>query len=261
MNTGNGPRDDTRDEGRDEGMEELLGAYALDAVDEQDRARVDGYVARSPAAQRALDELRETAAMLALVPSAGEPAPADLWSRIAGEIEPGAASEATVVPMEVKRRPFSPHVVAPFSVAAAIIIVLLAVQVVHLRGQVDNLKATGPVASAALFDRATGVPGAKVASLSGGNTALARIVVLPDGTGYLVNKALAPLPPTRTYQLWALVGSPSKPTVISAGVLGSAPRAAAFNVSPEVVGFALTEEHTGGVVSSHNPPIATADLA
>jgi anti-sigma factor RsiW len=64
----------------------LLGAYALDALDADDRARVDAYLERDAAARAEVDELRETAASLALAARPSLDAPPELWERIAGAI-------------------------------------------------------------------------------------------------------------------------------------------------------------------------------
>ena len=47
-------------------LDSLLGAYALDALDAADRARVEAYLERDAAARAEVDEMRETAASLAL---------------------------------------------------------------------------------------------------------------------------------------------------------------------------------------------------
>jgi anti-sigma-K factor RskA len=244
-----------------EDLQDLLGAYALDALDADDRERVERYLDASATARAEVDEMRETASMLALTPPHGETAPAELWDRIAEHI---AASPETREPVQQAaevvdlsaRRGVPWKFAAPFAAAAAIIIGLLAYQVVDLRGQVDD----NPVPTASAYDRAAKVQGAQTAALTGGNSTLARIVVLPDGTGYLVNDNLAPLGEDETYQLWALVGDPKRPTVISAGVLGRDPHAAAFKVSAPVVGFALTKEHAGGVPQSAHQPLAVGEV-
>jgi anti-sigma factor RsiW len=254
---------------RHDEIDELLGAYALDAVDGGDRTRVESYLGAAPAARAEVDELRETAAMLALVPPADELAPPELWTRIKANIDettkpaPGSsdASPANVVDINARRRGPSWKVVAPVAAAAAVIIGLLAYQVVDLHRQVDNATATGPVASQALFERASKVPGAQVTTLTGNGASLARLVVLPDGTGYMVNEGLAPLGDSQTYQLWALVGDAKHPTAISAGVLGPSPVAAPFKVSGPVVGFAVTAEQAGGVQSPQHQPLAQAPLS
>jgi hypothetical protein len=256
---------------RRDDIDELLGAYALDALDAGDRAQVEAYLGVAPAASVEVDELRETAAMLALVPPADELAPPELWARIKANIDAtidpsettsdsSTVPPANVVSMNARRRGPSWRVVAPIAAAAAVIIGLLAYQVVDLHRQVDNATATGPVASQALFERASKVPGAHVATLTGNGGSLARIVVLPDGTGYMVNEALAPLDASHTYQLWALVGDAKNPTAISAGVLGPHPVAAPFKVSGPVVGFAVTAEQAGGVQTPQHQPLAQARL-
>src|SRR6185436_15561685 len=81
--------------------------------------------------------------------------------------------------------------------------------------------------------------------------ATARVVRLPDGTGYLVPSNLAPLPAGRVYQLWA-VRSDAK---ISLGVLGAVPEASAFRMDGPVVAYAVTEEAAGGVATTENQPV------
>jgi anti-sigma-K factor RskA len=245
-----------------EDLPDLLGAYALDALDADDRARVERYLDSSATARAEVDEMRETASMLALTPPHGESAPAALWDRIAQNIAAAPATRepepraAPVVDLST-RRGVPWKFAAPLAAAAAIIIGLLAYQVVDLRGQVDDSTA---VPTARAYDRAAKVQGAQTATLTGDNSVLARIVVLPDGTGYLVNDKLAPLGKDETYQLWALVGDPKSPTVISAGVLGRDPHAAAFKVSAPVVGFALTKERAGGVPQTQHQPLAVGDV-
>src|SRR5262249_56311502 len=56
-------------------LDELLAAYALDAVDGDECAQVEAWIARTPRARRDVDELRETASLLSfpsdvLVPKA-----------------------------------------------------------------------------------------------------------------------------------------------------------------------------------------------
>jgi len=242
--------------------ESLLGAYALDALDAAERARVDAYLERDAAARAEVDEMRETAAALALLPDTPLDAPPELWARIEQAI--AAEPPAPVDELAARRasRGLPARVVAPVSVAAAIAIVLLAVQVASLHGRLHRSQQLGPAATAAAFDRAVSAPGAREVGLDAASGAtLARVVLLPDGTGYLRGDHLASLPAARTYQLWALTGNASAPTVVSAGVLGPDPSAVSFRASGPVHGFAVTIEHAGGVVTSHNTPIAQGALA
>ena len=80
------------------------------------------------------------------------------------------------------------------------------------------------------------------------------MVVLPDGSAFLVNTGLPRLRSDRTYQLWGVV----KGQTVSLGLLGSQPHDVAFTVDPSapVQAFAVTDEAAGGVVRSVHTPVA-----
>ena len=62
-----------------EEIRDLLAAYSLDAVDDDERAAVDAYLARVPEARDEVAELQSAASMLAHV---GGPPPAGVWERL-----------------------------------------------------------------------------------------------------------------------------------------------------------------------------------
>ena len=95
---------------------------------------------------------------------------------------------------------------------------------------------------------------------SGTKPVAAEIALKNDGSGYLRNNDLAPLPEGRTYQLWALVGSGAEQRAISAGVLGADPSAAAFHVAGRPDAFAITIEEAPGVVQSAHQPTAVGKV-
>jgi anti-sigma-K factor RskA len=254
--------DNPRDRGATEELDSLLGAYALDAIDADDRARVDAYLERDAAARAEVDGMRETAAALAMMPVTAMDAPPELWERIAGAIAAEAVepTEPKVDELEARRaRRVRAQWTAAAAAAAVIALVVLAAQVASLRGQLDRAHRLGPSAMAAAFDRATKVDGARQVGLKTGSGAtLARLVLLPDGTGYLRGDHLEPLPADKTYQLWAVTGDAHAP--VSAGLLGSDPRAVTFRASGPVKAFAVTIERAGGVVQPTQTPIAQAAL-
>ncbi|HEX5095574.1 MAG TPA: anti-sigma factor, partial [Acidimicrobiia bacterium] len=217
---------------------------------------VEEYIEHNERARAEVDELRETAAALALMPSGEGSAPAELWDRIAADIAPTDELRAR---REKKPR----HWVAPvLAVAAAVIAIVLTVQVVSLDGRLGDARDDqGNVAIA--FDRALEADGARTTELVSAdtNTPVGRIVVLPDGTGYMKSDDMAALSDDETYQLWALVGNETDRRVISAGVLGNDPGAAGFRIDGPVEGFAVTIEQAGGVEESANDPIAIGSLA
>ena len=151
----------------------------------------------------------------------------------------------------------------PWVIAAAVLVAaLLATQVVSLNHRLDNAPGSGETAAAAAFAHASRIARARKVSLtSERGTEVARVVVLPDGSGYMKNDGLAPLDADHTYQLWLLTGAADHPVAISAGVLGADPRAAAFETATDVRGFAITVEEAPGVGQSTQSPVATATLA
>jgi len=251
-------------------LDALLGAYALDALDPDDRARVEAYLDREPAARAEVDDLRETAASLALLPDTPMDAPPELWARIEQAIgattpSAGAAAAGDAADELASRRARRVAVRGAAMIgiaAAAIAIVVLAAQVVSLHHQLNQARSLSQNATAAAFNRAATAHGAREAGLeSGSGATLARLVLMPDGSGYLRGDHLRPLSSHQTYQLWALTGNAKTPNVVSAGVLGPDPLAVRFSASGPVYGFAMTIESAGGVVRSRHTPIATASLS
>jgi anti-sigma factor RsiW len=232
---------------------DLLGAFALDAVEPDEREAVEDHLRDCPRCRAEVADHRGVASFLA---SGGGRAPDGLWDRIAGALDesPPELRLAPVVPLS-SRRSVSMRVGAGAAAVAAAVIAFLGVQVVHLNNQVDNLAAprraqTDLVVAAnhALVD-----PAARRAALRSPDGRLAaEAVVLPDGTGFMVASTLPVLPAGRTYQLWAVTSGQK----ISAGVLGRDPQLVAFRYADTgVSAFALTDEQAGGVVASANSPV------
>jgi anti-sigma-K factor RskA len=249
-------------------LDTLLGAYALDALDDDERRRVDAYISANVAARDEVDELRESAAALALAPVDDATAPPDLWDRISDTIEGELAREAAWSENEggdelaVRRGRRSVRWISWVATAAVVAALLLAAEAISLHRQLHDARATGPQAAAAAFVRAGRVDGArKVALAPASGAEVARVVLLPDGTGYLKSDRMAPLDAGLTYQLWALTGSAAHPVAISAGVLGPHPKAVAFQASTDVHAFAITIERAPGVAQSTQKPYASAALA
>ena len=240
-------------------LEELLGAYALDAVDDDEREQVEEYLARTPEARLLVADYRETAALLA---HSGAEAPPGLWERIEHTLEEEppklATPPAAAVGLESRRARLRRRAAVVVAAAAAVVVVaLLTVKVVQQGDRIDELgreARAGSVLAAA--EGASRDPRAHRVALSSTDGALeARVVYLPGGDGFLLQSNLQALPPDRTYQLWALMGGSSPERPISAGVLGPDPGITAFSVHGPVVGFAITDEQSPGGVSPGSPPL------
>jgi anti-sigma-K factor RskA len=220
----------------DERLDELMAAYALGALDADEAAVAERALADDRDAAMAFDAYLETVAALG---ADDAPAPAALWERIADETRP-----AQVVPMRRPSRFF-----AAMSVAAVAVVAVLGISLFLQRSELSDLR-SDPLAAA--VDATRDQDGTLVVALTGDVNA--EVVLGRDGVGYLVSEDLPPLSSESTYQLWAIVDD----RVISAGVLGSAPTVAPFNVdgAAAVDGFALTIEVRGGVVSSEQAPVS-----
>jgi anti-sigma-K factor RskA len=240
-------------------LDSLLGAHALDAVDPGEREQIDRYLAENPSARAEIDGTREVMSLL-VEPEEGSPA---LWTRIQEEIS--RPPEATKVhrltaPPRARRAPFARRAIALVAAVAAIVVAVLVG--IELGDDGGSRLADRQARTRAAAEEARGDPGARQAALADVDGVVrARVVRLPDGTGYVTNTALEQLPSGRTYQLWALVDDTMGPAFVSAGVLGRDLDVAAFRFDGRVRGFAISTERIPGALAPHSPPAAEGSLA
>lgn len=244
--------DMTHDEIRD-----LLGAYALDAVDDDERAMLDEHVADCARCRAEVAEHREVATLLA---HSGGDAPDGLWQRIAGSLDdsPPSLRLAPIPPAAPASRRRSRRPLAPLAAAAAIAVAaILGVQLRRQGERIDDLQSAMADPMVTAFDAAITDPDSDLLELTSADGDLVlRGAVTDDGTGYLSASALPDLPSDRTYQLWGVAGD----EVVSLGVLGEAPEVVSFPAE-RYEAFAVTEEDAPGVVASRNDPVASGGTA
>jgi anti-sigma factor RsiW len=223
-------------------VEDLLGVYALDALDDEERARVDAHLADCPRCRAEVDGHREVAAQLAL---SGAPAPLRVWDRIADAIDGTDAGVTPPLRLVVGDRVDEAGAPAPawrrFAgiaavAAAAVAIVSLGVSTVSQGNRIDDFERGQDVAVAAT--QAFSSSDARVTALTTGDgTILGRAAVLPDGNGYLLADALPDLP-DGTYQLWGDTGE----EVVSLGAIGAAPTVRSFTAAGNLTRLMITAE-------------------
>ena len=272
-------------------IEELLGAYALDAVDPDEAAAVERHLRTCVRCSAEVASYHEVTGLLA---NSGGDAPTALWDKIAdrldepaapswdllaarldppprsrpSETEPDGASEprdgsaagdGTVIPLDGRRRRGRLFVRAMgvVAAAAAVAALVLGVQVRHLDHQVSALSAGRSTVTAAmqtaLENPATQRVLLTATPTSPDRTATVTLVLGTSDTSYLAAQGLPPLAPGETYQLWGVINNQR----ISLGVLGAAPtvRAFSFDSGVKVAAFAITAEQAGGVVQSTHAPV------
>jgi anti-sigma-K factor RskA len=252
---------------------DLLGAYALDAVDGDEFTDLEEHLDTCPRCRAELDGLREVAAAMG---NSIEPVPEGLWSQIALRLpERQVGEEPPPMPQ------LTPEVRSPFrapapsagatrrrrtllttagavAVAAAAVAAVLGIGLVRADNRVDNLQSVQAAPSSAVT-AALNTPGHRVVTLdSSTHAAQAKVVVLPSGQGYLVSSSLPSLDKGRTYQLWAIEGNQP----ISLGLLGGSPGQAAFTMagSTSPSHLSITAEPAGGSVFPTGQIIATGTV-
>jgi len=241
---------------------DLLAAYALDAVDDEERAQLEQHLAECPRCQAELDLYRGLASALG---NSVEAVPDELWSGILTRLfEPldggtrptttfdrgegnhrsiGNAAKATPRRTSHWRKAAA----ASIAIAAVAIIVSFGLSLAHANNQNAQLQgAIGETAHTAVV-AALETPGHKLVTLrDASHRELAQFVVLPDGRGYLVSSLLPTLASKQTYQLWGVVsGQP-----ISLGLLGRSPKQVTFTLagSPRPSQLGINVEPAGGSV-------------
>ncbi len=243
-------------------LEELLGAYALDAVDDVERDFVDQHLPTCARCRAEVEEHREVAALLA---HSGAAAPEGLWNRIAESLEGGEAPELVLPPTSpfrpppalapaLTRRSWRTRATAVVMAAAAVVIAVLGVQIKDQDQRLDGMARLLSIdALERSFQAAEAAPGSEVVEVeSFDGLHDAQAVVTEEGRGYLQASSLPRLPEGRTYQLWGDTGSQR----VSIGPLGADPAVVPFEVSEQFVGVAITEEAEPGVIVSDQPVLS-----
>ncbi|MET0910356.1 MAG: anti-sigma factor [Ilumatobacteraceae bacterium] len=236
----------------DDHRDELLGAYALDAVDDLDRQRVEAYLAEHPEARTEVWQMRQAASMLA---HAGTPAPEGVWDRIADTLD-GRSPRfdgplPSPKPAAVPRRSFAGALAA----AAVLIAAVAGVGTAFILD--DEPEDTQSVEEA--YETARDDPDGRLVNLaSEDGTLSAEAVLQPDGVGFLSAGTLPELPASETYQLWGVY---SDGDVISLGVVGNRPAIEPFAADGELDALVITREAAGGVVSSTSGALLVGEVA
>ena len=249
---------------------DLLGAYALDAVDADEAATVEAHLAVCPRCAAEVADHREVAAMLA---HSGAPAPEGLWTRISASLEeappemdlrlprPAPAPGDEVVDLAERRRRRVPRWLPGAAVAAALVVVALVTGVLVSQDDDPAGDRSDQFAAPDLEDVARDVmndgEATKVMLSSPEGEMETQVALGADGSGYLMGNTLPALDDSQTYQLWGITGD----LVVSLGVLGPSPGVVAFRADPSLEALAITQEVAPGVVSSQNPALLVGEVS
>ena len=245
-----------------EAIRDLLGAYALDATDSVESARIEAHLQTCDDCRAEVDTLHEVAGLL----GSGEvPPPDHLWDTIATQL--GTEPPAAVTTLRAARRNRGDQRVVRLAIAAVVLLVCgiaaLGMMAAHQQRQIDQANqqlATirDDVSLQSAAEHAATKPGARQISLrSAAGDVEATVVVERDGTAYLVpSKSLAGLDADHTFQLWGVAGT----RAISLGVLGAKPGVTRLQMPGGMDALAVTVERSPGVITSTNKPVAQATV-
>lgn len=223
----------------------LVGAYALNALDELERVSFERHLAGCPACAEEAAELRETAVRLADL-TAVDP-PIELRGRVLAQVRrvPQLPAGAAALPAGPERRS-RPRPRWSQWVAAAAAVVIVAAGVGVIIGQEQRLRDARQATQqeVAQANRLAAVLAAPDVRLRTAAVSTGRVTVAISDSrheGVAVLHGLTILEPDRTYQLWLVTASGP----VSVGVVG----ADGTRLLPDIgagATVALTKEPAGG---------------
>jgi len=217
----------------DTDLHELTAAYALDALDDDERREFEDHLARCERCREDLSRFSDTAGALAYAVETPAPSPA-LRVRILDEVR---RERRVVVPL---RRPRL--VMGAAAGIAAAIAIGFGLWSASLSDELDRTRAALEV----LADPARSV------ELEG---AAGRLVVGDDGMAALVVRGLAPAPAGKTYEIWVIEDDRPRP----AGLFDEAGEVVLLDRRvPDDATVAVTVENDGGVGAPTTDPIFSA---
>lgn len=235
---------------------EPLAAYALNAVDGEERVMLEQHLATCPRCRAELQEHREVATLLS---HGGGDAPDAIWDRIAGALDKAPPQLRLAPVASTSEHRWSPprYLMTAVAGVAAALMTVVGVQTYQQHQLVAQLETALEDPLASVLEAALDDPGSQVLELKSADGQLeVRGAVTSDGMGYLRASALPRLDANHTYQLWGGAGD----QLLSLGVLGPDPDIVSFRVDRYAT-FAITEEAAPGAVTSANPPVAAGSLA
>lgn len=178
----------------------LTGAYAADALDDEERRFFERHLDDCEACAREVAELQATTARLGAAVAA--PPPPDLRARVLAEIErtrqDGPRTRATAATGRSRRARWA----ARLAPAAAFVLLAVGAGLVinHYDGRMDSLEQRQ-----ARVDEVMAAPDATMVETHGEDGTMARAVVSPSmGEAVLVVDRMAPAPSDHTYELWLM---------------------------------------------------------
>lgn len=236
----------------DPDLHTLTGAYALDAVDDVERARVERMLLESPEAAAEVASFRETAARLGT--AAATTAPASLRTSVLGEIRTTRQVPPVTEPSSARAEPAGRTAARWLSVAAAGLLAVslgLGAWVVDLRQQAEESQAAAEAIPSVLQD-----PDRQVMETDFAEGKATMVVA--DGNVVFFGSGVEAPPAGHGYQLWMLDDEDvPRPAVMLTATGGGGYFAEASGFEPGEK-MAVTVEPEGGSQAPTTDPVFVA---
>ncbi|MEX2550747.1 MAG: anti-sigma factor [Nitriliruptoraceae bacterium] len=250
----------------------LTGAYALDALSDDERHRFEAHLETCEACSHEVEALRSVTERL---DDASETAPPrGLRERIlvaasttpqAGHADPEHREPAPVVELDDRRRR-APRWSERLTAAAAVLVIAVAglsYVVVDLNAELAEVERAGDQAQATAerLGDVLAAPDAQLATAETGDGATARVVASEArGGAVFVAEGLADVPSGRTYQLWLIDESgPESAGLFTPSADGRVMQLLTGNVSDSVV-VGVTVEPDGGSPEPTTDPVLAIEI-
>jgi anti-sigma-K factor RskA len=189
------------------GIHELTAAYALDALEPDERSEYEAHLRECEACREELASLASVTEALAVAASGPVPKP-DLRDRV---LTAARAEPHVVVPFEPRGRRAVP-VLAAVAAAAAVVALALGLWAMQLSGDLDETRTAlerQREAAAIVAD-----PDARTVALTTGQ---GRLLVDSEGRAVLLLAGLEPAPAGKTYEMWVVEGDAPVPAGLFSG--------------------------------------------
>ena len=234
--------------------EELLGAYALNALGEDENALMDTHLESCKACQADLSSLLET--LVEIAPQNPNYDSEPLWAKIEAAISQATTRDGKVIPLRRRSQIHFPRI----STAAASVVIIAAFVATGSSLYNSNSKANVVTSISKLqgqiiatIEKAPGHRNVQLISTDGKYHI--SLVISSTGLGYITSSNLPTLSSAKTYQLWGI----KKTGMVSIGILGPAGKEAQFLI-PKNANFAelaISLEPSGGSSAPTTAPIVS----
>jgi anti-sigma-K factor RskA len=236
----------------------LTGAYAADALPDQERAEFEQHLASCQTCAQEVRELRETAARLAAIVS--EAPPPGLWERVREDIATTRQLPPSLASRRARHRARAWHrlpnrLVATAAAALLVIAVALGGLSLSLANRLDRSTQENDRIAAVLS-----APDVQTHSVNAQGVGSGTVAVSAErGEAVFVASGLRRVPSGKTYQLWVITGERAR----SAGLLGTGGQVTRV-IDSDLAGadaVGLTVEPRRGSPQPTMNPVLLVDLA